>query len=467
MFSVLFNPIRACLKPCIAGLGLLASTGWAQEPQSLILFIVDGMNPPYTVAYRHFADDPTTEARETTVFDQMLVGMARTYPNDNTLVTDSAAAATALATGVKTYNGAIGLDVNRNRVESLVEAAKKRGYNTAVVATATVNHATPASFLAHVQGRESYAQIADQIFEDRVNGKPKVDLLFGGGRKDFVRKDRDLAAEFRKLGYGYFTELNQLDQINQLPALGLFADEALPHVIDAGQLHLEAMTRRALALLENDLATNNKPFFMMVEASQVDWCGHANDIACALHEMKDAAASLQLLKDFVDRHPNSLLVATADHGTGGLSIGANNRYEWGLDVIRGVKASASRITHELMAAGDNWAGVWQALTGIQLEPSEVQGMEQLLDKAASLTAEDASNAQLDVVRKSVTNLVLTLINQRSHTGWTSRGHTGDDVQVFAWGKGREDFIGNINNTDIPKIMLGRLPAATESGEKNK
>jgi alkaline phosphatase len=63
--------------------------------------------------------------------------------------------------------------------------------------------------------------------------------------------------------------------------------------------------------------------------------------------------------------------------------------------------------------------------------------------------------------------VLTLINQRSHTGWTSRGHTGDDVQVFAWGKGREDFIGNINNTDIPKIMLGRLPAATESGEKNK
>lgn len=467
MFCALRKQSRACIKRCLVGLSLLASASWAQPPQSLIVFIGDGMGPSYTSAYRYFADDPATEAKETTVFDQLLVGMARTYPGDKTLVTDSAASATALAAGVKTYNGAIGLNVNKERVEGLLEAAKKRGYITGVVATSTVTHATPAAFLVHVQSRQSYAKIADEILDDRINDKPKVDLLFGGGRKDFVRKDRDLVAEFRKLGYGYFTELSQLEQINQLPVVGLFAEEALSHVIDSGQLHLEAMTRRALNLLQSEQAGRGKPFFLLVEASQIDWCGHANDIACAMHEMRDAAATLSLLKEFVDRHPDSLLVATADHGTGGLSMGANNRYEWDVESVRRLGASASRIARELLAAGENWPLVWQSLTGIRLESREHQGMQQLLDRAKTLAAEGATDSQREIVRKGVVNLTLALINQRSHTGWTTRGHTGEDVQVFAWGRGREDFAGHLNNTDIAKRLHARLPALADSEEKSR
>ncbi len=438
-------------KIIVALLCLLSTRLWAEEPLSVIFFIGDGMGPAYTAAYRYYADDPATQAIETTVFDSLLVGMARTYPRDKTYITDSAASATALAAGVKTFNGAIGVDVDRKPVQSLLELTKARGYQTALVATSTINHATPASFVAHVNSRQNYAEIADQFFDGRINGGLKVDLMLGGGRKYFAREDRDLTAEFRAAGYTYLTALHELDQLDRLPALGLFAEDGLPHVIDTDQrLHLRAMTAKALKLL------GRKPFFLLVEASQVDWCGHANDIACAMAEMQDAAATLQLLKDYVDQHPHTLLVGTADHSTGGLSIGADNRYEWNTRVIRRIGASGAEIARTLLAAPKDWQPVWQELTGISLSAQEAKGMQQLLDKAAELARDNASAAHQEIVRKGVASLSLALINQRSHTGWTTLGHTGEDVQVFAYGRGREAFIGHMNNTDIAQRIFTLL-----------
>jgi alkaline phosphatase len=428
----------------------------AKEPTNIIFVIGDGMGPSVTSAYRYFSDNPATPAVETTIFDELFVGMARTYPDDDTVITDSAAAATALATGVKTFNGAIGVDVNKQPLETLLEAAKARGYQTAMVSTSTIIHATPASFVAHVNSRQSYVAIADQYVDRRINDQLKVDLLLGGGRKFFVRTDRNLVEEFAATGYQYITDVDQLNTLKALPALGLFADDGMPSALNSVHpLRLAAMTEKSLSLLDG------KPFFLLIEASQVDWCAHANDIACAMAEMHDMAAALKLAKAYVDRNANTILVATADHGTGGLSIGAAGQYKWNIAVIKNIKATAVRIAENLVSHSETWQAEWLRMTAIELSAQETQGMQQLMNKAREQAEQNIPARLREVVKNGVITLTLAIINERSHTGWTTNGHTGEDVQIFSYGKGNHKFAGNLNNTDIAKRLFEYLPANNE------
>jgi len=256
-----------------------------KEPTNIIYLIGDGMGVAYTSAYRYYHDDPNTPNIDRTVFDDMLVGMSSSYPHDEHFnVTDSAAAATALASGVKTFNGAIGMDAQREPVYSLLDVAKRKHYLTGIAVTSHVVHATPAAFVAHVGSRASYNSIADQYLDLRIDGKPKLDILFGAGKEYFIRKDRNLIAEFKKLGYSYEDTWDDLNTIKKYPAIGLFEATEMPSALDGKEpLRLAKMTEKALSLLEK------KPFFLMLEASQIDWCGHVNDIACAMAEMHDMA----------------------------------------------------------------------------------------------------------------------------------------------------------------------------------
>ena len=192
----------------------------ASAADTNIIFLVgDGMGVSYTSAYRLYQDDPVTPELETTIFDEMLVGMSSTYPDDHNQVTDSAAAATALATGVKTFNGAIGVNPQHSPVISMLDKAKELGYSTGIAVTCQVNHATPAAFVAHADSRQSYDKIADQYLDLRINGKPKVDLILGGGQEYFIRKDRNLIKEFETLGYSYQADIKDLSKIKKLPAI--------------------------------------------------------------------------------------------------------------------------------------------------------------------------------------------------------------------------------------------------------
>ena len=149
---------------------LCASTSvYASDaPKNVIYMIGDGMGPAYTTAYRYFKDDPTTKQIETTVFDTILTGMARTYPDDHTYVTDSAAGATALSSGHKSYNGAIAVDTDKKPVKTMLEIAKERGMTTALVATSQINHATPASFATHNESRRNYDAIANEYIDNKI-----------------------------------------------------------------------------------------------------------------------------------------------------------------------------------------------------------------------------------------------------------------------------------------------------------
>lgn len=143
-----------------------------------------------------------------------MIGRASTYPaHVSHFVTDSAAAGTALATGHKTYNGAIGVDKDKKVVKSVLEFAKSKGKSTGVVVTSQINHATPASYIAHVESREMYNKIANSYFDHKITGQFKVDIMLGGGWKYFIREDSNLKNEFMKAGYQYINNYDQLSKI--------------------------------------------------------------------------------------------------------------------------------------------------------------------------------------------------------------------------------------------------------------
>ena len=420
-------------------LALLCTTtgAFAQTaPKNVIYMIGDGMGPAFTTAYRYYKDDPTTKEIETTVFDTILKGMAHTYPDDHTYVTDSAAGATALSSGHKSYNGAIAVDTAKKPVKTMLEIAKEQGMTTALVATSQINHATPASFAAHNESRRNYDDIANDYIDNKIAGKLPVDLMLGGGTQYFIRDDRNLVDEFKQAGYQYGDDIQNLGQITQVPAIGLYAPKGLPFALDENPTRLKQLTSKAFDLLDGQ---NDKGFFVMIEGSQIDWCGHANDIACAMAEMDDFAKSIETAKAYVDKNPDTILVITADHSTGGLTIGAHGQYKWETDVIKGVKATAGTLTKLLMES-DNLKAVWQENTSI-----EFTAENEIKLKQAKAMGE-----------KTLNLAVKSIINDLSFTGWTTGGHTASDVQVFAYGKNSDDFVGSQNNTDIAKKLIGYI-----------
>ena len=409
----------------------------AQEPKNVIMVVGDGMGPAYTTAYRYFADDKNTLDVEQSVFDRMLVGMASTYPaRISGYVTDSAAGATALATGVKSYNGAIAVNVDKKPVSTVLEWAKEQGMKTGVAVTSQINHATPAGYSAHNESRKNYDQIADSYFDEKINDHFVLDVMLGGGWDYFIREDRNLVAEFKKAGYQYVDNIAHLKTANsKQPLLGLFAEQGLNWALDMpAKQRLKTLTQAAVEHLEND-----QGFFLLVEASQIDWAGHSNDVGAAMSEMQDLAQTMTWLEQYVDAHPDTLLVLTADHSTGGFTIGANKIYRWEPQWLDNLQASPYAIAKQLMSA-EKKSALAAELLGFSLNEEEKSKIE-------AIDTQDEEIAY---------QTVKTLLDVRTNTGWTTGGHTGVDVPVFAKGPGSEMFRGMLNNTQVADNIFSLL-----------
>ncbi|RUO37410.1 alkaline phosphatase [Aliidiomarina shirensis] len=417
----------------------------AEKPKQIILVIADGMGFPYLSAYRYFKDGRNATMAtdiESTIFDDYLLGAASTYPADDTLVTDSAAGATALATGVKTYNGAISVDAEGNPIPTIMQRARTQGWQTAAIATTKVTHATPASFFTHAPSRRMEDEIADQFAEVDENGQPIFDLLLGSGRKHFVREDADgnRVSHLRTLnnrGVRVIESYEQLQTQQRLPLIGLFFDDSFPYVID-DEKRLEMMTREGLRLLGN----NEKPFVLMIEASMVDWCGHANDIACAMHEMAELDELMMFLQEYAEGRDDTQIILTADHSTGGLTLGADGDYKFRAGDLhrigRGLRTMAVDLNN--MPAID-----WDAYIDEYLPfPLSTDHQTALSDVAAS-TSERR--------RAEIQEILVDIVRYHTGAGWTTGGHTGEDVPVIAIGPWSDNFRGTQDHTDIAKKLF--------------
>ncbi len=406
------------------------------------------MGTSYTSAYRYLKDDPTTKITEKTAFDQYLVGQQMTYPEDPSQnVTDSASAATAISAGIKTYNNTIAVDNDETEVKTVLEAAKEKGKSTGIVATSEITHATPASYGSHDSSRKNMNSIADDYYEELINGKHKLDVMLGGGTDLFVRQDRNLVEEFQKDDYSYVTNRNDLLNNKDEQVLGLFAPTGMPKAIDRENdtPSLEEMTKTAIDRLQKD----KDGFFHMVEGSQVDWAGHDNDIVGAMSEMEDFEKAFKAGIEFAKKDKNTLVIATADHSTGGFSIGANGNYNWFGEPIKSAKRTPDFMANQILN-GENVEETLKQFISLDLSNKEIQ------------TVKDAA------VTKNFTNIdnaIENIFNERSKTGWTTGGHTGEDVPVYAFGPSSDKFVGSIDNTDHAKIIFDLLKSKININDK--
>lgn len=243
-----------------------------------------------------------------------VVGLHKSYASDD-LITDSAAGATAFSTGEKTYNGAIGVGPDQKKLETILEAAHRKGLKTGLVATSTIVHATPASYFSHNVSRQNYEQIAlDLLDED-------VDFFIGGGKKYFDRRndDRNLYNELGAKGYqisDYFQQnLNDVDITGE--KFGYLTADDSPLTVMQGRDYLQKATEIALDFLSKK---SEKGFFLMVESSQIDWGGHANNSRYIVDEFKEFDKVIGKVLNWAKKDGKTLVVVTADHETGGYSI---------------------------------------------------------------------------------------------------------------------------------------------------
>jgi alkaline phosphatase len=280
----------------------------SKSPKNIVLLIGDGMGLSQVSASLFYNEGKSNFERFS------VVGLTKTSAS-NDLITDSASAATAFASGVKTYNGAIGVDKDTTSVETIVELLSKRDKSTGLIATSSITHATPACFYAHVPDRGSAYDIAAFL------PKSDIDFFAGGGLKYFnQRKDgRNLLDDFIAQGFEVSTKNLPLECSNKKQAILLRANE-LPTIQEGRGDFLPNATQLALDFLSR----NKEGFFLMVEGSQIDWGGHDNDANYLIQEQLDFDKAIGVVLDFASKNGETLVLVTADHETGGFTLSTDN-----------------------------------------------------------------------------------------------------------------------------------------------
>jgi alkaline phosphatase len=280
-----------------------------KKPKNIILFIGDGMGVAQVYAGMSVSDHPFS------LRQFPYSGFSITYSADN-YVTDSGAGGTAIACGVKTNNGMIGVTPDGTAVPSIIEIAHNSGLATGVLSTSAITHATPASFVAHNTGRGNYEDIANDFL------KGTVDVFIGGGEDHFrYRKDgKDLTTDLKAKDYAVVYSMDELIASSSPKIAGLLAKEHMPTVLEGRKGVLKTMTSKAIATLSKD----KDGFFMMVEGSMIDFGCHDNDINYTLAETIDLDEAIGAALDFAMKNKETLIIVTADHETGGLTIPGEN-----------------------------------------------------------------------------------------------------------------------------------------------
>lgn len=280
----------------------------SERPRNVIFLIGDGMGLAHISA-------AAIVKKDALAFDQFRhIGLMKTHSTK--LITDSAAGATAMASGKKTYNGAIGLGPKLDTLKTILEYAEGAGWVTGIVTTATVTHATPACFYGHQPKRSGVNQaLAAQFMEQ------DIEVLMGGGWAYFKKglNGRDLIAEAENKGYFVTDDIHKVGDYTPKRIICLISEQLPGRLKERGDF-LPKATQKSIEILR----AHKKPFFLMVEGAQIDWGGHNKDSDYIIEEMLDFDATVAAALEFAKKDGNTLVLVTADHETGGYSINDGN-----------------------------------------------------------------------------------------------------------------------------------------------
>ena len=403
---------------------------------------------------------------EPLLFTQFPVATVATTFSAKNSVTDSAAAGTALATGKKTYNGAISVGEDKNAIQTVAEKAKKAGKKVGVTTSVSVDHATPAAFYAHQPDRNINYEIALDM------PKANFDFYAGGGflkpDKTHDRKDApNIFPIFEEAGYtvarGYNDYKAKADKAQKMI---LIQEEGknpgcLPYAIDREEddLTLAQITESAIDFLKKG---KDKGFFLMVEGGKIDWATHSNDAATVFNEIKDMDAAVKVAYEFYKKHPKeTLIVITADHETGGIVLGSG-RYDLNLKVLQYQKKSTDGLSKRIseLRKSKNNKVTWE-------EMKEFLGQEMGFWKEVPISWKQERELRDEFEESFVKNKVVfaesmysksepiaarakEIINDIAMIDWANGGHSAGYVPVFAIGAGSHLFGNKIDNTEIPQ-----------------
>jgi len=280
----------------------------SKKAKNIILLIGDGMGLSQVSASQFYNKNATNFERFS------VIGLSKTSSSSD-LITDSAAGATALASGVKSYNGAIGVSSDTLSAETIVEQISIKGIKTGIISTSAITHATPACFYAHVKSRRMEDEIASFLVDS------EVDFFAGGGLKFFnKRKDgKNLTLKLEEKGFEVTIDKLPKNISDKKQAI-LLSKNGMPTMLEGRGDFLPEATQLAL----DYLSKNEEGFFLMVEGSQIDWGGHDNNANYLISELLDFDKTIGVALDFAEKNGETLVIVTADHETGGFTLASTN-----------------------------------------------------------------------------------------------------------------------------------------------
>lgn len=371
--------------------------GGAKTPKYVFLFIGDGMSQAHiSLTEAYLASQKGIIGNESFSFTGFPVtGLVTTF-SANSYITCSSAAGTAIATGTKTNNGMLGVDPQGNRLNSFAYKLKEKGFKVGIMSSVSIDHATPGAFFAGSNSRSSYYDIASQLPASGFD-------FFGGG--GFVNPDGEdkmqtnIYTLIEKGGYKVAKGIEEMKNIKSKDKVVLVQKDGkgsdLPYAIDReeGDLSLKQIVSAAIKHLYND-----KGFFIMAEGGKIDWAAHSNDGKTAILEVLDLGEAVDVAYQFYLEHPDeTLILVTADHDTGGITVGSQKGYV------------------------------------LKLSEIEEQKRSMAVDKANEEKYEE--------------------MNKRAFIGWTTTSHTGVAVPVYAIGAGSFNFTGKMDNTELSRKIF--------------
>ncbi|MFN4216482.1 MAG: alkaline phosphatase [Brevinematales bacterium] len=424
--------------------------------KNVIILIPDGMSMGgYTLArwYR---------GGKSLAMDDMACGLVRTY-NSDTPIADSAPAGTAYACGVKTVTKNIGVmpakagmpgvpaivpgEENRP-IANVFEAARLAGKATGLVFTCEVPHATPATYSAHSTDRKLY----DEILEQQVY--TGLDVVLGGGWQFLlasVRKDKEDLLSVVQKNYFYLTNRKQLLSLTgQKKVWGMFAPKAMSYDIDRDKENepsLAEMTAKAIEIL----SSNPRGFVLMVEGSKIDWASHANDPVGLIHDILAFDDAVRVAKEFAQKNKDTVVMVISDHGNGGITIGSYDTSE-NYD-----KVPLDDFLQFIRAAKRSGEGL-EKLLSIKSTPDQIRNTVAFYYGIFDLTDEEVKAIQNAYTNASpnLNYVVGKMISKRSYIGWTTHGHTGEDLPIFIYSPKKDHPTGTIENTQIAVLTAAYL-----------
>ena len=432
-----------------------------KAPKNIILMFTDGTGTAFIETARLYNQHINGEGLflTDTLFQKTPLGLMSNY-SAGSLVTDSAAAGSAMATGYKTHNGSVGVNAQAEPVVSVAELMKKKGGKVAVVSNANITDASPAAFAgAHNPNRRDYQDIAAQF----LNGQ--VDIVMGGGRKYFRADNRvdkrDLVAEFTEAGYVFVENSQQLAAAQGKLLLGLFAEKDMPFITERNgekEPSLIDMTKTTLKLLTKD---NKNGFFAFIENEHTDSAAHHSDMSNALKHLVEFDEALQVAYQYyLDNAEDTLLIVASDHETGGVNITASTKDMTG---NKGPNRNFPTTGHLKTIADISVSNLAVAkMLGTAPTDSEIdkvmstyyQGFVLDADLREKLKKNEFFSRTNFYTRAE--SILGEMVGRNTGFFFSATHHTNEPVFVVAMGPGSGHFQGYFDNTDFGRMLLGLL-----------